>query len=131
MSQKGFRTIPLILLLGWMVIVTVLSLVPVQEIPLPQSLSDKFEHMVAYGVMALLAGWTWHRKEAPFCAWAAAFLLAAGYGGLMEVAQALAGTGRHAEVLDAVANAIGAGGIWLVAYLWQVLRTRKGDSQHV
>lgn len=77
--------------------------------------SDKTAHAVAYGAFAAVLvlalrtrrGWGAGRVAAIAFAWAA------GYGAAMEVAQSF--VGRLCDVLDALANAAGAG---LVALLW-------------
>ena len=86
-----------------MIAIAVLSLLPSGDLP-PVDGSDKLKHFIAYGslggAMAIAAG--------PGRA-LRAFLITIGYGALMEVAQALAPTGREFSILDEVANMLGAG----------------------
>ncbi|WP_321488596.1 hypothetical protein [uncultured Hyphomonas sp.] len=86
-----------------MIAIGVLSLLPSNDLP-PVEGPDKLKHFIAYGslggAMAIAAG--------PGRA-LRAFLMTIGYGALMEVAQALAPTGRDFSILDEVANILGAG----------------------
>ena len=83
-----------------MLAIAVLSVMPPGDLP-PVEGSDKLKHFIAYGslggAIAIAAG--------P----GRAFLITIGYGALMEVAQALAPTGREYSILDEVANMLGAG----------------------
>ncbi|MFN7055570.1 VanZ family protein [Hyphomonas sp.] len=79
-----------------------LSLIPAEGVPAPQ-VSDKIRHFVAYAALALpFTVWMGVRR------WLAAAVIAAVYGAAMEVAQALAPTGREGSFGDAAANAGGA-----------------------
>lgn len=128
MAPKRFRIIPLILLLGWMVVVTVLSLLPAKELPLARALWDKLEHASAYAVMTALAGWSWGDRRRPLSVWSTAALGGALYGGAIELAQGAVGTGRSADPGDALANAVGAGAVWLVAVLCALGKGRGGTD---
>ena len=131
MSWK--KIAPGVLLLLWLGTVTSLSLLPVSSIPLARSLWDKLEHASAYGMLTLLGGWVLSRYLTPaWRAWLLAALGAVSYGALMEGAQALCHSGRHAERGDIVANAVGAGAVLLayltarlLAGLWGVVGDRK------
>lgn len=92
------------------------SLVPPGDAPAPD-ISDKIRHFAAYAALAVPASmWFAPRRLAALGA-------VAGFGALMEVAQGLAGTGREASILDALANTAGAGaGVLLV---WIIARTRR------
>ena len=111
MPQSGLsvRTWQTAAVLCW-VSVTVLSLLPGEDLP-ATSLSDKQEHFIAYASITLLYSLGW-RNIAPW-RWA----IAAGcYGVLIELAQNL--TTRTPDVLDAVANSLGASiGLLLVVSL--------------
>jgi VanZ family protein len=99
----GFAAIAL------MLAIAILSLLPSGDLP-PVEGSDKLKHFIAYSTLGLA-----------FAIWAGpgralrAFVLTIGYGALMEIAQALAPTGREASLLDERANALGAGLGTLVA----------------
>ena len=77
-------------------------------------LSDKVEHAIAYAVLsACTCFWLGRRRLI------AGILVTVGYGALLEIVQALSGTGRTASFLDGGANLIGAclgaGMAWMVA----------------
>jgi hypothetical protein len=71
------------------------------------SFQDLIEHFIAYGGLAGMAAMSLHSRRATI--WAVMCLIA--LGAILEVLQAY--TGRDRELLDAVANSIGAlcGGI--------------------
>jgi len=70
---------------------------------------DKAQHALAYGVLALVAGRFFSLGKLPVKqAWGLAVIYAIGFGGLLEVLQAVAGTGRTCEWGDLVADATGA-----------------------
>jgi VanZ family protein len=84
---------------GATLMVAVLSLLPGNDLP-AVGISDKFEHIIAYAVLALLGG-----LAIP----GATVLLAVGLSALgvaMEICQMVV-PGRSAEIGDAVADAIG------------------------
>jgi len=95
--------------------------------PLPMRLAggdDKLAHAAAFGVLAALwwwalGGWSgsWRR---PF----GAAVLAAGWGLAGEVQQLFV-PGRSAELLDFVADLVGAAVAVLAAELWRRVRTRR------
>ncbi|OHB32271.1 MAG: hypothetical protein A2X84_08870 [Desulfuromonadaceae bacterium GWC2_58_13] len=83
---------------------------------------DKAQHALAYGVLALVAGRFFSLgKLTSSQAWGLAVVYAMGYGGLLEVLQAVAGTGRMGEWGDLVADAVGALSVGSIGF-W--LRTR-------
>ncbi|MFN3314417.1 MAG: VanZ family protein, partial [Hyphomonas sp.] len=84
------------LLIAW------LSLIPADGVPAPE-VSDKLRHFAAYAALAAPLAVAMGTKR-----WLLAALLAAMYGAGMEVAQALAPTGREGSVADAAANLGGA-----------------------
>jgi len=77
-----------------------LSLAPQSALPQP-GLSDKFEHTVAYAVLAT-AGLLLFPAGA-----VATFSIAFAYGVLIEVLQATMGFGRDGDWRDVVANSLG------------------------
>lgn len=103
LQSSAFRRLAGVAAAGLMIAIAVLSLLPPGDLP-PVEGSDKLKHFIAYGslgaAMAIAAG--------PGRA-LRAFLITIGYGALMEVAQALAPTGREFSLLDEVANMLGAG----------------------
>jgi hypothetical protein len=92
-------------------------------------MSDKWGHMVAYGILGVLIVWAVGRSwgcgagPAAMCA----FLGATAYGVANEIHQ-MSVPGRHATVPDALANAIGAalgGALGIVAsQAWNAWRRR-------
>lgn len=91
------------------------SLVPPGDVPAPQ-ISDKVRHFAAYAGLAVpVAMWFGPGRLA-------AVLVAASYGAGLEIAQALAGTGREGSLADAAANMLGAGAGFLL--VWLIARTR-------
>lgn len=100
----------------------VISLAPTQSLPkIPDwnllFTPDKVAHFGAYGLFAVLLSVNfserWGGKGISL-----AVVVAASYGFLMEVLQALAGTGRNYDPVDMVANLLGAvlGGILATAF---------------
>ena len=82
--------------------IAVLSVLPSEDLP-EVHLSDKVEHAIAYAALsACLCFWLGRRRII------AGILIAVGYGAMLEVAQALARTGRTPSILDGGANLIGA-----------------------
>ncbi|WP_272986846.1 MULTISPECIES: VanZ family protein [Hyphomonas] len=93
----GLATIALL------IAIAVLSLLPSGDLP-PVEGSDKVKHFLAYGSLGGAMAMAFGPGRA-----LRAFLITIGYGALMEIAQALAPTGREFSVLDEVANILGAG----------------------
>jgi VanZ family protein len=96
------------------VAIAVLSVLPGDELP-DVNLSDKAEHAIAYAVLAMtISLWLGRRRLL------VAVFLAVGYGALLELVQAVAGTGRTPSLLDEGANlagaCVGAGVAWLIMY---------------
>ena len=83
--------------------VAVGSLMPAQDLPPLFPQADKLEHLLGY---AILSGWGALLYARTSSLTRVAIGLVA-YGIAIEIAQALFTTGRQAEVLDAVADAIG------------------------
>lgn len=131
-TSRIWKTVPLLLLMIWIVAVTWLSLVPLDSVPLPATLWDKFEHAVAYGVMTILAGWASGQPHLKLRAWNFAALGSVSYGALVEGMQGLADTGRFAQLGDIVANAVGVGLAWggalLVRKFWLPKRVSPSRS---
>jgi VanZ family protein len=91
--------------------VTVLSLAPVQTLP-TLDLSDKINHAIAYAFLAATGcfGFGAFSRRAQFVIVVSLSL----FGGLIEVLQPL--SGRSASVADTLANQIGIGLGWLLAW---------------
>jgi VanZ family protein len=86
---------------GLVAIVTVLSLMPAQQLP-EAGFSDKIGHLLAYVALAFWFGAITARRSH---GWVALLLLL--YGVLIEALQAWMGWGRHAELYDVWADAAG------------------------
>lgn len=85
--------------------VTGATLLPARELPPPPfSGFDKIEHFAAYAAMSAYAGMLFARRRAQ--AIAAAALIALGIG--LEFAQATLTQSRSGDVVDALANSLGA-----------------------
>ncbi len=84
------------------VLISIVCWVPMRELPKIESVSDKLEHFVAFGLLAFWFGSIVVRRD---LAWLAIALV--GFGGLIELGQAAMRLGRQAEFLDLVADAIG------------------------
>jgi VanZ family protein len=103
--QQRLRTLSLAALVGYWVVLVVVTHIP--TVPQPLASSDKYQHFVAYGGLALLIAWAWSLR-APF-GWKQALLVLALVGlqgAFDEVTQPL--FGRHADVTDWRADMIGA-----------------------
>ena len=88
--------------IGQVLVVVVASLVPSADLP-HLGITDKAEHMIAYGGLALWFG----GLVAPRHYWILGLALAA-LGGGIEIAQGLMGLGRDADWRDFYADALGA-----------------------
>jgi VanZ family protein len=92
----GFASLLIVAAIG------VLSILPGEDLP-DVHLSDKIEHAIAYAALsACLCFWLGLRRLLT------GILIAVGYGAMLEIAQALAGTGRTPSLLDGGANLVGA-----------------------
>lgn len=103
------------LVLGWFFVAaaTLASLVPVQRLPLPPGVNDKFEHVTGYALLTL-----WFTGIYPRSRY---FLIAVSLfamGVLIEFAQGSMHYGRQADVHDVIANSLGIGVGLMLATLW-------------
>lgn len=101
-------------------LLVVVSLAPSDRLPTIPDWSrlfspDKVGHFGAYALFALLLSVSFPVERRWRFVWA--FLIAVAFGGLMEIAQGISGTGRHPDPVDMVANTIGAALGALLAYL--------------
>jgi len=90
-----------LLALGLALVIAVLSLLPVEQLP-EVAVSDKLEHLVAYGMLGLLATLRRHSLRAL----SITLLLIIGYGAAIEYLQPY--VGRFMELGDFIANSSGA-----------------------
>ena len=101
---------------------TVLALLPGDRLPSIFNWWDKAQHALAFAVLAVLACLGWARVPA----WRWCLALVA-YGVLIELAQAATG-GRHGDLADALADAVGVvAGLGVVA-LWGLGRRRSSSA---
>lgn len=102
----------------WGAAIAVLSLLPA-KVALTTGWSDKIEHALAFAVLAGLARLGWHRHPAFLT-----LALCVFYGVMIELAQTLS-PGRHADVWDVGADAVGAGLGILAVKGWLIVGKRS------
>jgi VanZ family protein len=89
-------------------LITIACLVPARDLP-SLGVSDKFEHSLAFFVLAIWFAGVLERRDFLYLALA---LIA--FGGGIEIAQGLMGLGREADIRDLMADGVGvAAGILL------------------
>ena len=123
--------------LTWAALILVLCLLPGSELPSwdwADLISlDKPIHALLFGVLTVLVvrGMVPDRSvQVSPKVLIAAVLMAVGYGVATEVMQELEALGRHGDVPDAIANALGA--VTGAAYLrWRSVRERSVGSRKV
>jgi VanZ family protein len=82
-------------------VITIACLLPARELP-AVGLSDKIEHLLAFGAVAFWFGSIVVRRDLHWVA-----LAVVGFGGLIEVMQSAMGLGREADWLDVLADSLG------------------------
>jgi len=105
---SSLRKFPLTLILCLALLA--LSLFPVQPIVKHVPLTDKWSHFLAFIVLYIVVfvEVIWSRSSIETSRWRIdAMLFSLGFGVLIEALQWLIPTGRHAELLDIVADSIG------------------------
>ena len=115
-SRRAIASAVKLAFVGATLMVVVLSLLPGNDLP-AVGISDKFEHIIAYAVLALLGGLAF-----PDATVLLAVALPA-LGVAMEICQ-LVVQGRSAEVGDAVADAIGVGLILIPLTVLRIVQRR-------
>lgn len=83
-------------------VITFVCLLPAKELP-QTGLSDKFEHLLAFGALAFWFGSIVVRRDLPWVGLAVAI-----FGAVIEIAQGLMGWGRQADWRDLAADSLGA-----------------------
>jgi VanZ family protein len=115
-----------VLVLLWTSILLYLSLTP--TLPHVGGLLgwDKFQHAAALGVLAFLICCTClsYRKNLKISCFTG-FVCAALFGGLIELLQGSLTVNRHADILDFVADSVGAFIMMLVVYLRMMMHRGK------
>ena len=107
----GLRKAALAAFMGYLCLLSYLSLVPV--VPGAAEISDKTLHFIAYGGLATLAAAAW-----PKAALLPMFIVLSAIGGLLELTQGVLNLGRVASFGDQIANM---GGVALALLLWILL----------
>ncbi|MBT7451281.1 MAG: VanZ family protein [Rhodospirillaceae bacterium] len=111
-------TLPFLCFTMWSIGIAVLSLLPA-EAAISSGWSDKWEHGLAYAVLAILLKLAFSRLSTLW-SWALSTL----YGGLMEIGQMFA-PGRYPDFLDVLANGTGAA-LGLSLYVaWSINQRRR------
>lgn len=83
---------------------------------------DKLEHAAAYGVFTIFAGWAFGNFSfSRRIRWLLAAAVAVGAGAILEVLQGLFTATRTAELLDLLADAIGAA----IVLGWVLVQERR------
>jgi hypothetical protein len=81
--------------------IAIVCLIPQQQLP-AVGVSDKLEHVAAFGLLSFWFGTIVVRRDLP---WVALGVLL--FGGLIEIAQSLMGLGRSGDWRDLLADGIG------------------------
>ena len=115
-----------VLTTGYAALVALASLLPGNRLPTIPDWSrlfspDKVAHFGVYAIFALLLSVCFSERGKTRTT-VIAFSVAAGFGALMEILQGISGTGRQADVVDMVANALGA---LLGIAIWLLLQQLK------
>ena len=89
---------------GWILIVlaTIVSLVPGHDLPTMRGISDKWEHVVGYGVLTLWFAGIYPKSRYPMIGFALLLM-----GIVIEGLQGAMKVGREADLLDVYANTVG------------------------
>ncbi|HEX7115099.1 MAG TPA: VanZ family protein [Steroidobacter sp.] len=100
---------------GWVLVAgaVLTSIMPANHLPTLGGVSDKVEHMAAYGVLALWFAGIYPRSRYPVIAGG---LLAMGVA--IEWLQGAMHVGREADFLDVIANCVGIACGLTLALLW-------------
>jgi VanZ family protein len=85
------------------VLATIVCLIPIPEMPPSLDLNDKVSHLIGHGTLALYFAGLIPRRS-----WWKIFGLLLLFGIAIEFAQYAMHAGRHADVRDVIANALGA-----------------------
>lgn len=85
--------------------------------PIPRILAwDKLQHLLAYAILMFFSGRFFKSLlKNRLKGWIIGFIFTLGFGLLIEIGQETLSTSRHADWKDLVANALGAGLVFLIA----------------
>src|SRR5688572_25176071 len=100
---------------GWLMVVVavIVSIIPLREMPKMGGISDKLEHAVAYGVLALWFAGIYPKSRYPLIGVA---LLVMGI--VIEGLQGAMNFGRQADMRDVYANTLGIVCGLVLALIW-------------
>ena len=112
------RRIARVLFLLAAAVVTVLSLLPQQDLP-KVGVSDKIEHLLSYFVLAILGSFAVRERRSLLYL----FVLLCAMGGVIELLQAFS-PGRSPDIVDAVVDGAGAAAGVLIGAAFARVRRR-------
>jgi VanZ family protein len=112
------RRIARILFLLAAAVVTVLSLLPQHDLP-KVGVSDKIEHLLSYFVLAILGSFAVRERRSLLYL----FVLLCVMGGVIELLQAFS-PGRSPDLIDAIADGVGAAAGVLIGAAFALVRRR-------
>jgi len=112
------RRIARVLFLLAAAVVTVLSLLPQQDLP-KVGVSDKIEHLLSYFVLAILGSFAVRERRSLLYL----FVLLCAMGGVIELLQAFS-PGRSPDIVDAVVDGAGAAAGVLIGAAFALVRRR-------
>ncbi|MGH8187290.1 MAG: VanZ family protein [Steroidobacteraceae bacterium] len=103
------------LAMGWLLVflATIASIVPLRNVPKPPGVTDKMEHAVAYGLLAIWFAGIYPRSRYVMIG-IGLFLM----GIAIEWAQSAMQLGRESDFRDVVANSIGIVAGLTLALIW-------------
>ena len=112
------RRIARVLFLLAAAVVTVLSLLPQQDLP-KVGVSDKIEHLLSYFVLAILGSFAVRERRSLLYL----FVLLCAMGGVIELLQAFS-PGRSPDIVDALVDGAGAAAGVLIGAAFAIVRRR-------
>jgi VanZ family protein len=112
------RRIARVLFLLAAAVVTVLSLLPQQDLP-KVGVSDKIEHLLSYFVLAILGSFAVRERRSLLYL----FVLLCAMGGVIELLQAFS-PGRSPDIVDALVDGAGAAAGVLIGAAFALVRRR-------
>ncbi len=101
LPELRYRKLWLAIGIALLLIITIVCLVPQKELP-DLSLSDKTEHILAFGALTFWFASIVVRRDVPWVGLAVVV-----FGGMIEIAQSEMGWGRQGDWFDLAADTIG------------------------
>lgn len=102
LHRPFFRQLAVAVSITLCALIAYLSLAPASGLPTAQW-SDKVNHFIAYASLGVPLAIALGKER-----WLAAIAIATAYGAFMELAQGSLTAGRTADLIDGIANALGA-----------------------